>query len=267
MKRFFMAIVMVALVASPALAKKKHRHHKQHHSTDVTNTNRNDIRNSNRNSNRNTNRNSNRNSNYNSNSNRNSNENTNVNKNSNRQSQGQYQGQAQSQGQNQKAISGSTSRSTATAVQGQSIKDKNQQSVNIEGDSFKAYASPPDAIAPSLTSGNDVCMGSISGSASGGNGIIGIGIGFGKTYTDENCVRLKNANALLQMGHKGAALALLALNEDVAAALVAARVPFASLTVETEPFVMAIEDGLDLVEDILARGGSVDGFDFGPTSD
>lgn len=217
MKRFFAALIAVAFLASPGLAMAGGSRHHNNNTTirtqntnNIRNSNTNNIRNSNRNLNLNLNKNSNRNSN------RNQNTNVNTNVNTNRQYQGQSQGQYQGQ------------------AQGQFIQDKNQQTTVIEGDNFKAYASAPDALAPSLTSGNDVCMGSISVGGSGSTGIIGFGLAIGKTYTDDNCVRLKNANALLQMGHKDAALALLALNEDVAAALNAAGVTFASVKVTEE---------------------------------
>lgn len=190
--------------------------------------NRNNVRIQNSNRNQNTNRNTNHNSNRNSNSNRNYNTNTNVNTNlnTNQQQQSQQQGQYQGQGQHQGQVG--------------IVKDGD---VSVQGDTYstKVYAPAPDAIAPALTSGNDVCMGSVSVSASGGSGIIGIGIGFGKTYTDENCVRLKNANALLQLGHKDAALALLAINDDVAAALKATGTTFAGIRLEMEPIRVASE--------------------------
>lgn len=135
----------------------------------------------------------------------NNNRNYNRNRNTNRNNNSQHQGQGQFQGQGQK--------------QGQKQGQTNQPNQTIEGDNVQVYSSSPDVSAPALTSGNDVCVGSISGGAAGGNGIISAGLTFGRTYTDENCVRLKNANALHQMGLTPAALALLAKNKDVADAL------------------------------------------------
>ena len=70
------------------------------------------------------------------------------------------------------------------------------------------------SISPSaLTSSNDTCMGSASGSLSA----PGIGIALGSTYTDKNCVMLKNSRELWNMGMRGAAMALMctdAANRD-----------------------------------------------------
>lgn len=44
------------------------------------------------------------------------------------------------------------------------------------------------------------------GSASASVNATGIGIGFGKTYTDDNCVMLKNSRELWNYGMKAAAL-------------------------------------------------------------
>ena len=63
----------------------------------------------------------------------------------------------------------------------------------------------PSVSGPQLTSSNDTCMGSTSGSANG----PGIGIGFGTTWTDTNCKMLKNGRELWNMGMKGAAMALM----------------------------------------------------------
>ena len=268
MKKFFAAVMALALIASPGAVWAEDDNgngngngptninvrNRNRNNVNIRNRNQNNIRNTNRNSNRNSNYNSNRNSNYNSNRNSNKNLNLNLNKNvnrnTNRQNQGQYQGQDQYQGQGQ--------------AQGQFIKDKNQQTTVVEGDDFKAYAPAPNIFAPSLTSGNDVCMGSISVGGSGGTGIIGFGIALGKTYTDDNCVRLKNANALLQMGHKNAALALLALNEDVAAALNAAGVTFASVQEMTEELQT---EKVVSVSETTVQNGVYYGIDFEMASD
>jgi hypothetical protein len=63
----------------------------------------------------------------------------------------------------------------------------------------------PSVGGPSLTSSNDTCMGSASGSANG----PGFGVSIGKTYTDTNCVMLKNSRELWNMGMKAAAMALM----------------------------------------------------------
>lgn len=63
----------------------------------------------------------------------------------------------------------------------------------------------PSVSGPPLVSSNDTCM----GSASGGLNLPGVGLSLGKTYTDANCVMLKNSRELWNMGMKAASLALM----------------------------------------------------------
>ena len=56
-----------------------------------------------------------------------------------------------------------------------------------------------------LTTSNDTCMGSTSGSVV----MAGFGIGGGSTYVDDDCKRLKNSRELWNMGMKAASLALM----------------------------------------------------------
>lgn len=73
----------------------------------------------------------------------------------------------------------------------------------------------PSVSGPALTSSNDTCMGSSSGSANG----PGIGISIGSTWTDGNCKMLKNARELWNMGMKFAAMKLMCKDSDNRAAL------------------------------------------------
>jgi hypothetical protein len=68
----------------------------------------------------------------------------------------------------------------------------------------------PSVSGPPLTTSNDTCMGSTSGSVN----IAGLGIGGGSTWTDTNCKRLKNARELWNMGMRAAALALMCSDEE-----------------------------------------------------
>lgn len=68
----------------------------------------------------------------------------------------------------------------------------------------------PSVGGPPLTSSNDTCMGSSSGSANG----PGFGLSIGTTWTDSNCVMLKNGRELWNMGMKGAAIARLCMDKD-----------------------------------------------------
>jgi hypothetical protein len=52
------------------------------------------------------------------------------------------------------------------------------------------------------------------GSASGSVNVPGFGLGIGKTYTDANCVRLKNSREMWNMGMKAAALALMCKDDE-----------------------------------------------------
>lgn len=63
----------------------------------------------------------------------------------------------------------------------------------------------PSVNGPSLTTSNDTCMGSTSGSLN----IAGLGIGGGSSWVDENCKMLKNSRELWNMGMKAASLALM----------------------------------------------------------
>lgn len=74
----------------------------------------------------------------------------------------------------------------------------------------KAIRNTPSVNGLPLTSSNDTCMGSASGSVNA----PGIGVSLGKTYTDANCVMLKNSRELWNMGMKAAALALMCKDAD-----------------------------------------------------
>lgn len=67
----------------------------------------------------------------------------------------------------------------------------------------------PNVNAPSLTSSNDTCM----GSTSVGGGVVGVGLSFGTTWTDKNCVMLKNSRELWNMGMRGAAMARMCMDK------------------------------------------------------
>ena len=86
------------------------------------------------------------------------------------------------------------------------------QSLSIDSHAvYEAQARNPvaTAVAPALTSSNDTCMGSTSMGASAAN----FGISFGSSWTDKNCLMLKNAREIWNMGFKGAALARLCMDD------------------------------------------------------
>lgn len=63
----------------------------------------------------------------------------------------------------------------------------------------------PSVNGSPLTSSNDTCMGSTTGSVN----VAGFGGSLGSTWTDENCKMLKNSRELWNMGMKAASLALM----------------------------------------------------------
>lgn len=67
------------------------------------------------------------------------------------------------------------------------------------------------AIAPSLTSDPDTCMGSTSAGAQG----VGFGLSLGSTWKDEECVRRKNARLLYNMGLPNVAVTVMCNNKEV----------------------------------------------------
>jgi len=78
------------------------------------------------------------------------------------------------------------------------------QNDRVEYSGTQTIRNVPSVNGPPLTTSNDTCMGSSSGSING----PGFGIGLGSTWTDRNCVMLKNARELWNMGMKAAAMAL-----------------------------------------------------------
>ncbi len=68
----------------------------------------------------------------------------------------------------------------------------------------------PTVVAPSLSSGMDVC----SGSVSLGGSIAGFGATVGKTIVDENCILLKNSERALKLGYTKASLFIMCKNAD-----------------------------------------------------
>ena len=81
---------------------------------------------------------------------------------------------------------------------------------------------PPSAISPSINASNsDLCMVGVSGAVQ--TQILGISTG--QAYTDENCMRLKNAKVLYDMGMKVAAVALMCQTRTVYDAMKFAGTP------------------------------------------
>lgn len=94
-------------------------------------------------------------------------------------------------------------------IQAQAARDVADTTVKIKN--------TPSVSGPALTSSNDTCMGSSSGSAN----VPGIGIGFGTSWVDANCKMLKNAREFWNMGMKSAAMKLMCKDADNRDALMA----------------------------------------------
>lgn len=113
------------------------------------------------------------------------------------------------------ATSNSSSTSSATASsQGGAAQGVGSQGQSMSIDSHAVYQAQErnpvsTSVAPPLTSSNDTCMGSTSVGASA----VSFGFSAGSTWTDENCVMLKNAREIWNMGFKGAALARLCMDK------------------------------------------------------
>lgn len=96
--------------------------------------------------------------------------------------------------------------STQSAAQGGSLLYAPVTTNNSE----VRYAAS-SAFGPALTSSNDTCMGSSSLGASG----MSFGVAIGSTWTDKNCMMLKNARELWNQGDHAASMALLCTDEDI----------------------------------------------------
>jgi len=82
---------------------------------------------------------------------------------------------------------------------------------------------PPSAISPQFSAGSnsDLCTVGVAGAVQ--TQILGISAG--TTFTEENCVRLKNAKTMYDMGMKVAAVSIMCQDEKVFDAMMNAGTP------------------------------------------
>jgi len=81
---------------------------------------------------------------------------------------------------------------------------------------------PPSAISPQISSGSgDLCTVGVAGAVQ--TQILGISAG--TTFTEENCVRLKKASKLYDMGMKVAAVSVMCQDKDIFDAMMMAGTP------------------------------------------
>ena len=86
---------------------------------------------------------------------------------------------------------------------------------HIDSSGTTTLKNTPSVSGPQLTTSNDTCMGSTSGSAN----VAGIGVGFGTTWTDEHCKRLKASRELWNKGYRAASLAVDCMDPNMKVAL------------------------------------------------
>ncbi len=112
---------------------------------------------------------------------------------------------------------GGSATSSAAGGEGGNGGGGGNSNVNVEGDDVAASSAAPVA----LTTSNDTCMGST------GLGVQGMQFGFsvGSTWTDSNCIMLKNSRELKMQGHDKAAKARLCMDDDNAMAFELAGEP------------------------------------------
>jgi len=103
----------------------------------------------------------------------------------------------------------------ATTSSSTLVEQKGDTTSRIVYSGTQTVKNVPSVGAPPLTTSNDTCMGSLSGSVN----IAGFGGSLGSTYKDVNCVMLKNSRELWNMGMRAAALARMCMDADNRAAL------------------------------------------------
>jgi len=99
-----------------------------------------------------------------------------------------------------------------------------EQTVTTNGTQTTTVKSPPpSAIAPQFSAGNgnDLCTVGASGAVQ--TQILGISVG--STFTEENCLRLKNAKFLYDSGMKVASVSLMCQDQKVFDAMMQAGTP------------------------------------------
>lgn len=114
-----------------------------------------------------------------------------------------------------------TNANTQGQDQGQD-QDQAQSVENVGNVHIENQRAPVNtAYAAQLTTGEDTCM----GSSSIGAQAVTFGLSIGTTWQDDNCRRLKNSRQLVALGFHRAATALMCVDDDVRAAMIAAGTP------------------------------------------
>lgn len=113
---------------------------------------------------------------------------------------------ANNAGNSQSIIFTSPGTSSTTAV----VEQKGDSTQRVVYSGSQTVKNVPSVGAGPLVTSNDTCMGSVTGSVN----VAGFGGSLGSTYKDVNCVMLKNARELWNMGMRGAALARMCMDGD-----------------------------------------------------
>lgn len=107
---------------------------------------------------------------------------------------------------------GQVTETTTAAIsqQGQGIENNSMGNLNYNSTVNGSKIPVAAAATPIIVTSNDTCM----GSTSAGISTVTIGASFATTWTDKNCVMLKNARELWNMQMKAAALARMCGDKD-----------------------------------------------------
>jgi len=100
--------------------------------------------------------------------------------------------------------------------------DSNSNVNSVTDSTTTVISPPPSAITPSInTSNSDLCTVGVAGAVQ--TQILGISAG--TTFTEDNCMRLKNAKTLYDMGMKVAAVSTMCQDKQVFEAMMNAGTP------------------------------------------
>ena len=113
------------------------------------------------------------------------------------------------QQQQQASVSGASTQGNITYYEAADIPANTTAAINTRQSGTATLKTVATVYAPALTSSNDTCMGSTSFGATG----IGFGVSIGSSWTDANCVMLKNAREMYNMGMPEVAFARLCMDE------------------------------------------------------
>jgi hypothetical protein len=109
-------------------------------------------------------------------------------------------------------------------VKAEPIVTESTSTVTTNGSqTTKVESPPPSAIAPQFSAGNNSDLCTIGATGAVQTQILGISVG--STFTEENCIRLKNAKTLYDMGMKVAAVSVMCQDKKVFDAMMNAGTP------------------------------------------